>query len=122
MKKRIVGLETEYGILPFDEKDDKGMFEILAENLQGEFLPNGGLVYVEVLSNFPSTHGKVDGNRAAHPEYATPEILIPDSLKELIAYDKAGNSEQVQINAGVDVTAPNIKITSPADGSTIFVE
>ena len=90
MKKRIVGLETEYGILPFDEKDDKGMFEILAENLQGEFLPNGGLVYVEVLSNFPSTHGKVDGNRAAHPEYATPEILIPDSLKELIAYDKAG--------------------------------
>lgn len=82
MKRRIFGLETEYGLtfLP-NGKVYLPMEKVLGYIFEG-LLPN----------NWPSNAFLVNGARfyqdtGCHPEYATPEC---DDLYDLIAHDKAG--------------------------------
>lgn len=92
MTRRILGLETEYGIvvaarqaaspagadlraaLPSVEEAVKLMFEATpnAFRTTNHFLPNGGRLYVDIGS---------------HPEYASAECL---QLDDLVANDRAG--------------------------------
>ncbi len=82
MKKRIYGLECEYGIiytsngiktLPV-EKVVRYLFEklITTESFLNVFLENGARIYLDT---------------GCHPEYATPEVT---NLMDLLRYDKAG--------------------------------
>ncbi len=82
MKKRIYGLESEYGIiftsdgrrtLPA-EKAVRYLFEklITTEGFLNVFLENGARFYLDT---------------GCHPEYATPECASP---LDLVIYDKAG--------------------------------
>ncbi|MBI2579609.1 MAG: proteasome accessory factor PafA2 family protein [Candidatus Aenigmarchaeota archaeon] len=64
MKDRIVGIETEYGILPILSND----FSF------HRFIENGGKVYLETAGN--------------HPEYAAPECIGPTAAA---LYDAAGD-------------------------------
>lgn len=82
MKKRIYGLETEYGIIftasgkriLSSERAVRYLFEklVTTENFLNTFLENGSRVYLDT---------------GCHPEYATPEV---SNLRDLIIYDKAG--------------------------------
>ena len=82
MKKRIYGLESEYGIiftsdgkrtLPA-EKAVRYLFEklITTEGFLNVFLENGARFYLDT---------------GCHPEYATPECASP---ADVVVYDKAG--------------------------------
>jgi proteasome accessory factor A len=95
MKKRIYGIETEYGLLIKDEQFELGAFEA-AEKIKdhvfqkklgvldqhyrandeppgnGGFLANGGRIYLDM----------------GHLEYASPEC---SNLVDLITYDRAGD-------------------------------
>ena len=82
MRKRIFGVETEYGIiftpegrktLPV-EKAIRFLFEklITTEHFLNVFLENGARFYQDT---------------GCHPEYATPECISP---RQLIIYDRAG--------------------------------
>jgi proteasome accessory factor A len=82
MKKRIYGLESEYGIiytsngiktLPV-EKVVRYLFEklITTESFLNVFLENGSRIYLDT---------------GCHPEYATPEVT---NLRDLLRFDKAG--------------------------------
>ncbi len=82
MKKRIYGLESEYGIiytsngiktLPV-EKVVRYLFEklITTESFLNVFLENGARIYLDT---------------GCHPEYATPEVT---NIIDLLRYDKAG--------------------------------
>lgn len=88
MNRRILGLETEYGVvvvpqkghagdeqLPTVEQAVKLMFEATpnAFRTTNHFLPNGGRLYVDIGS---------------HPEYASAEC---DQLADLVANDRAGD-------------------------------
>jgi proteasome accessory factor A len=82
MKRRIFGLESEYGITC--TRDGRAVLtpEVVARYLfedvtpspryPNTFLQNGGRLYVDT---------------GFHPEYATPEC---DDLLQLVAYDRAG--------------------------------
>jgi proteasome accessory factor A len=82
MKKRVYGLENEYGLIFMAEgrptasieKVARYLFEkiITRENNLNIFLENGGRFYLDT---------------GFHPEYATPECATP---LELVIYDKAG--------------------------------
>lgn len=82
MKKRIYGLENEYGLIFMAEgkpvasieKAARYLFEkiITRENNLNIFLENGARFYLDT---------------GFHPEYATPECATP---LELVIYDKAG--------------------------------
>ena len=82
MKRRIFGLENEYGLIfsPVNKKSIpmerllEYIFErIIDENIYpNTFLVNGARFYLDI---------------GCHPEYATPEC---DNIFELIAHDKAG--------------------------------
>ena len=82
MKRRIYGLENEYGIIyssqgartSSTEKAVRYLFEELAtvEGHLNAFLENGARFYLDTGS---------------HPEYATPECASPH---DVVAYDKAG--------------------------------
>jgi proteasome accessory factor A len=86
MKRRIYGLETEYGII--DLSDDSlaevsaldYFFRVIYEKIRSAagyqnrfFYLNGAYIYLE--------------NTGKHPEYATPECA---SVKNLVRWDKAG--------------------------------
>ena len=86
MKRRIYGLETEYGII--DLSDDSlaevscldHFFRVIYEKVRSAagyqnrfFYLNGAYIYLE--------------NTGKHPEYATPECA---GVKDLIRWDKAG--------------------------------
>ena len=82
MQRRIVGLESEYGVtctLPGQRRlspDEVARYLFRKVVSWGRssnvFLGNGARLYLDVGS---------------HPEYATPEC---DSLHDLVAHDKAG--------------------------------
>lgn len=80
MKKRIYGLETEYGIALIwadgswscDRNHLSRYLDLMKDYLGGEFLANGSRVYIDL--NY-------------HPEYCTAECT---NLIDLIAQDKAG--------------------------------
>jgi proteasome accessory factor A len=82
MKRRIFGLESEYGAICTSEGRSVLTPELLARYLFDElvpstrypnvFLENGARLYVDT---------------GFHPEYATPEC---DDLLDLVAYDRAG--------------------------------
>src|SRR3972149_10170242 len=84
MKRRIFGLENEYGLIfsPDDKKSipTERLLEYIFERIINEsvypntFLINGARFYLDI---------------GCHPEYATPEC---DNILELIAHDKAGES------------------------------
>ena len=93
MRKRIYGVETEYGIiftpdgrktLPV-EKAIRFLFEklITTEHFLNVFLENGARFYQDT---------------GCHPEYATPETSNPD---DLVVYDRAGERilEELQFYA-----------------------
>ncbi|HLC57021.1 MAG TPA: proteasome accessory factor PafA2 family protein [Candidatus Nanoarchaeia archaeon] len=86
MKPRIVGLETEYGFMPRDERLHERRYNLLFKGLKQRFLQNGGRLY---LCSSSSKVGASSPREIAHPEYATPECLSL-TLKDIIAYDKAG--------------------------------
>src|ERR687895_2567007 len=82
MKKRIYGLESEYGIIFTSEgkrtlpaeKAVRYLFEklITTEGFLNVFLENGARFYLDT---------------GCHPEYATPECASPH---DVVIYDKAG--------------------------------
>ncbi|GAB77158.1 proteasome accessory factor A [Austwickia chelonae] len=82
MDRRILGLETEYGVTCHTEKDHRPGTDDIVRHLfrdivrrhrsSNVFLRNGGRLYLDV------------GN---HPEYATAEC---DTLPDLLAHDRAG--------------------------------
>lgn len=82
MKKRIYGIENEYGVTCTFKGQRRLSPDEVARYLfrrvvswgrsSNVFLENGSRLYLDVGS---------------HPEYATPEC---DSLEELVAHDKAG--------------------------------
>ncbi|MBW3085400.1 Pup--protein ligase [Austwickia sp. TVS 96-490-7B] len=84
MDRRIMGIETEYGVtcalasgkaLTPDEVARYLFADVVAQNRSSNvFLPNGGRLYLDV------------GN---HPEYATAEC---DSLPDLLAQERAGTA------------------------------
>jgi proteasome accessory factor A len=97
MKRRIYGLETEYGIIdlsddPFAEVSVLDhFFKVIYEQVRSAagyqnrfFYLNGAYIYLE--------------NTGKHPEYATPECA---SVKDLISWDKAG--ERIFEEAMVEV-------------------
>ncbi|MBP3222339.1 MAG: Pup--protein ligase [Actinomycetaceae bacterium] len=84
MIRRIMGIETEYGLTCFSPHvDEVKTAEEVAQLLfrpvvqkshsTNLFLPNGGRLYLDV---------------GAHPEYATAEC---DNVRDLIAQDRAGD-------------------------------
>ena len=91
--KRIIGLETEYGVTCVVEGQRRLSPDEVARYLfrkvvvwgrsSNVFLPNGGRLYLDVGS---------------HPEYATAEC---DNLKDLILQDQAGDRivEELAIDA-----------------------
>jgi proteasome accessory factor A len=82
LKRRIFGLETEYGLTGTEEVRTRFSLEELGHYVVAAcgpstspgsgFLENGGRLYLDT---------------GGHPEYATPEC---DRLLDLCAYDKAG--------------------------------
>lgn len=83
MIRRVVGIETEFGITSVSQAGSRAMgadeiarflFRPVVEKSRSNnvFLPNGSRLYLDVGS---------------HPEYATAEC---DGLHQLIAHDKAG--------------------------------
>lgn len=83
LSRRILGIETEYGITTSDggqrtlgpEQTARYMFKPVVARRQSSnaFLANGSRLYLDV---------------GAHPEYATAEC---DSLSQLIAHERAGD-------------------------------
>jgi proteasome accessory factor A len=82
MKRRILGLESEYGITC--TRDGRAILtpEVVARHLFEEIVPS---------PRFPNTFlqngGRLYVDTGFHPEYATPEC---DGLFQLVAYDRAG--------------------------------
>lgn len=91
VKPRIIGLETEFGVMHKDEHKDEKLigerWQFLYEQMPCCFLYNGGRVYLgdkQAKGTAPSV------NRVGHPEYASPECRFPEGLFDLVKYDKAG--------------------------------
>src|SRR5215471_10993517 len=82
VKRRIFGLESEYGLTCTEKGKVTLTADVLARHLFEDFatfamvpnlfLPNGARLYVDT---------------GFHPEYATPEC---DDLRDLVAWDRAG--------------------------------
>ena len=101
--KRIVGLETEYGVTCVVDGQRRLSPDEVARYLfrkvvvwgrsSNVFLPNGGRLYLDVGS---------------HPEYATAEC---DNLSDLIKQDQAGDRivEELAVSAEIRLNAEGIK-------------
>ena len=95
--RRIMGLETEYGITFTDSghrrlsPDDaaRRLFTPVVERFRSSniYSENAGRIYLDV---------------GAHPEYATPEC---DSLRQLLIYDRAGDEFFSRLAAEADERA-----------------
>ncbi len=91
MKRRILGLETEFGVWGSGADQRNLSSDELARHLfrrivdwgrsSNIFLENGARLYLDVGS---------------HPEYATPECL---SVRELVAHDKAGEVKMEELRS-----------------------
>ncbi|VEI12380.1 Pup--protein ligase [Trueperella bialowiezensis] len=102
--RRILGVETEYGVLCASETDGQplvdaeeaahALFEPLLQRTRSTnaFLPNGARLYLDV---------------GAHPEYATAEC---DDLGDLLANDRAGDALYADMAAQVDEQFPGGKL------------
>ncbi len=94
MKRRIFGLETEYGVWGSQEGPRRLSPDEVARYLfrkivdwgrsSNIFLENGARLYLDVGS---------------HPEYATPECL---SVRDLVAHDKAGELRLENLRQGTE--------------------
>jgi proteasome accessory factor A len=101
--KRIMGLETEYGVTCVVDGQRRLSPDEVARYLfrkvvvwgrsSNVFLPNGGRLYLDVGS---------------HPEYATAEC---DNLSDLIKQDQAGDRivEELAVEAEIRLNAEGIK-------------
>lgn len=101
--KRIMGLETEYGVTCVVDGQRRLSPDEVARYLfrkvvvwgrsSNVFLPNGGRLYLDVGS---------------HPEYATAEC---DNLSDLIKQDQAGDRivEELAVSAEIRLNAEGIK-------------
>ena len=105
MKRRIYGLETEYGIIcTSTQKVGKPMsiqsavMYLFREIIHGRMYPD---VFLENGARFYQDIG-------CHPEYATPEC---DNVIDLIAHDKAGEriTERLLLSAERRMQHENIK-------------
>lgn len=79
--RRIVGLETEYGVLEVGPRGKYREAEILRTSASGarEWRGNGSAIYMDV---------------GQHPEYNTPECA---TVRDAILYDRAGERIMAQI-------------------------
>ena len=103
LSKRIMGLETEYGVTCVVDGQRRLSPDEVARYLfrkvvvwgrsSNVFLPNGGRLYLDVGS---------------HPEYATAEC---DNLSDLIKQDQAGDRivEELAVSAEIRLNAEGIK-------------
>jgi proteasome accessory factor A len=103
LSKRIIGLETEYGVTCVVDGQRRLSPDEVARYLfrkvvvwgrsSNVFLPNGGRLYLDVGS---------------HPEYATAEC---DNLFDLISQDQAGDRivEELAVEAEIRLNAEGIK-------------
>jgi len=103
LSKRIMGLETEYGVTCVVDGQRRLSPDEVARYLfrkvvvwgrsSNVFLPNGGRLYLDVGS---------------HPEYATAEC---DNLTDLIKQDQAGDRivEELAVSAEMRLNAEGIK-------------
>lgn len=103
MKKRIYGLETEYGVWGVQKGNRRFSPDEVARFLfrkivdwgrsSNIFMENGSRLYLDVGS---------------HPEYATPECL---SIEELVTHDKAGERILLDLRRSTEKTLRNEGIT-----------
>lgn len=96
MRRRVVGIETEYGLMAATDSGSassmdaehaaRQLFDPLVRRGRSSnlFLRNGGRLYLDV---------------GAHPEYATAEC---DRLEDLLAQDRAGSVILAQLAAEAD--------------------
>ena len=103
LSKRIIGLETEYGVTCVVDGQRRLSPDEVARYLfrkvvvwgrsSNVFLPNGGRLYLDVGS---------------HPEYATAEC---DNLSDLVKQDQAGDRivEELAVSAEIRLNAEGIK-------------
>jgi len=105
MKRRIYGIESEYGIIcTSSQQADKPMsiqsavMYLFREIIHGRMYPD---VFLENGARFYQDIG-------CHPEYATPEC---DSVIDLIAHDKAGEriTERLLLSAERRMQHENVK-------------
>ena len=82
MKRRIFGLESEYGVTCTREGQSLLTADILARYLFDEVTP-----YPRTPNIFLENGARLYVDTGFHPEYATPEC---DNLLDLVAYDRAG--------------------------------
>jgi proteasome accessory factor A len=82
MKRRILGLETEYGITCTRDGRPVLTPEVLARYLFEELIPSP-----RYPNTFLENGSRLYVDTGFHPEYATPEC---DDLLQLVAYDRAG--------------------------------
>ncbi|MBI4895005.1 MAG: proteasome accessory factor PafA2 family protein [Candidatus Aenigmarchaeota archaeon] len=71
MKPRIFGIETEYGVLSPNMREER-LTTRLSELFYNRFLSNGARLYFDI---------------GDHPEYCTPETSNP---RDVVLYDRAG--------------------------------
>ncbi|MDO5644912.1 MAG: Pup--protein ligase [Dermabacter sp.] len=120
MKRRVAGLETEYGLVAVASDGTQALEpEVAARQLfspvvawgrsSNVFLPNGGRLYLDVGS---------------HPEYATAEC---DASWDIVAQERAGEAELRELtrraNAhyaeqGVDASLHLVKNNADSDGNS----
>ncbi len=82
MKRRIFGLESEYGITCTSEGRPVLTPEVVARYLFEEVVPSP-----RYPNTFMENGARLYVDTGFHPEYATPEC---DDLLQLVAYDRAG--------------------------------
>lgn len=86
MEKRVYGLETEYGVVVFEEQPSYYTFNVLDAFLSlisRQIGPARG----DSSTNFFHPNGSRIYRDMGHPEYATPECA---TVRDLIIWDKAG--------------------------------
>ena len=86
MKKRVYGLETEYGIIVFEEQQPAYAFNVL-DTFLSLISHQIGPAKGDSSTNFFYLNGSRIYRDMGHPEYATPECA---SIRDLIIWDKAG--------------------------------
>ena len=82
MRRRIFGLESEYGAICTWEGQSVLAPELVARYLFDELVPSARYPNI-----FLENGGRLYVDTGFHPEYATPEC---DELLDLVAYDRAG--------------------------------
>jgi proteasome accessory factor A len=103
MKRRIFGLESEYGITCTHEGQSLLTADLLARYLFDEVTP-----YPRTPNIFLENGARLYVDTGFHPEYATPEC---DDLLDLVAYDRAGERILEELVLRTDRRLPEHGVT-----------